>query len=152
MALGMPLVMAVVLSVVFFGRAGSNLPEAVKPFIGTSVIGFVSYFLFQFYANQFGYDRDGFRTLVLTPADRRLILLGKNLATAPLTFGAGLIVLMVVGALLRLPPLAVLAGVFQMLTMLCILSIAGDYLSIVAPYRIQAGSMKASKMRPRSFC
>ncbi len=146
MALGMPLVMAVVLSVVFFGRAGSNLPEAVKPFVGTSVIGFVSYFLFQFYANQFGYDRDGFRTLVLTPADRRLILLGKNLATAPLTFGAGLIVLMVVGALLRLPPLAVLAGVFQMLTMLCILSIAGDYLSIVAPYRIQAGSMKASKM------
>jgi hypothetical protein len=146
MALGIPLVMAVVLSVVFFGRAGSNLPEVAKPFVATSVIGFVSYFLFQFYGNQFGYDRDGFRALVLTPADRRLILLGKNLAIAPLTFGAGVIVLIVVGALLRLPPPAILAGLFQLLTMLCILSIAGDYLSIVAPYRIQAGSMKASKL------
>jgi ABC-2 type transport system permease protein len=146
MALGVPLVMAVVLSVVFFGRTGPNLPEVAKPFIATSVIGFVSYFLFQFYGNQFGYDRDGFRALVLTPADRRWILFGKNLATAPLTFGAGLIVLTIVGVLLRLPLLVLLASLFQLLTMLCVLSIAGDYLSIVAPYRIQAGSMKASKM------
>ena len=146
MALGMPLVMAVVLGIVFFGRTGPDLPEVAKPFIATSVIGFVSFFSFQFYGNQFGYDRDGFRALVLTPADRRLILLGKNLATAPLAFGAGLIVLVVAGVLLRLPLSALAAGLFQLLTMLCILSIAGDYLSIIAPYRIQAGSMKASKL------
>ena len=36
--------------------------------------------LVQFLANQFGFDRDGFRALILSPADRRLILLGKNLA------------------------------------------------------------------------
>jgi hypothetical protein len=151
MSLGMPLVMAVVFGLVFFGRTGPNLPEAAKPFIATSVIGFVSFFLFQFYGNQFGYDRDGFRALVLTPVDRRLILLGKNLATAPLAFGAGAIVLIVAGVLLRLPSLAVVAGLFQLLTMLCVLSIAGDYLSIIAPYRIQAGSMKASKLPAKTM-
>jgi hypothetical protein len=146
MALGMPLVMTVVLGLFFFGRTGSTLSEAAKPFIATSVIGFVTYFLFQFYCNQFGYDRDGFRTLVLTPADRRLILLGKNLATAPLAFGAVAIVLTVATVLLRLPLLAFVAGLFQLLTMLCVLSIVGNYLSIIAPYRIQAGSMKAAKL------
>jgi ABC-2 type transport system permease protein len=39
--------------------------------------------LVQFLANQFGLDRDGFRSLILSPADRRLILLGKNLASLP---------------------------------------------------------------------
>jgi len=151
MALGMPLVMAVVLGLVFFGRTGPDLPEAAKPFIATSVIGLVSFFLFQFYGNQFGYDRDGFRAVVLTPADRRLILLGKNLATAPLAFGTGAIVLSIAGVLLRLPPLALVAGLFQLLTMLCVISIAGDYLSIVAPYRIQAGSMKASKLPAKAL-
>ena len=146
MALGMPLVMTVVMGLFFFGRTGANLPEAAKPFIATSVIGFVTYLLFQFYGNQFGYDRDGFRALVLMPADRRLILLGKNLAIAPLTFGTGVIILGIATVLLRLPLLAFGAGVFQLLTMLCVLSIVGDYLSIIAPYRIQAGSMKAAKL------
>jgi len=151
MALGMPLVMAIVLGLVFFGRTGSSLPEVAKPFIATSVIGFVSFFLFQFYGNQFGYDRDGFRALVLMPADRRLILLGKNLATAPLAFGAGFLVLLVASVLLRLPLSALVAGLFQLVTMVCILSIAGDYLSIIAPYRIQAGSMKASKLPAKTL-
>jgi len=151
MALGMPLLMAIVFGLLFFGRTGPNLPEIAKPFIATSVIGFVSFFLFQFYGNQFGYDRDGFRALILVPADRRLILLGKNLATAPLAFGAGAIVLSVAAVLLRLPVQAFVGGLFQLLTMLCVLSITGDYLSIIAPYRIQAGSMKASKMPAKTI-
>ena len=151
MALGMPLVMAVVLGLLFLGRTGPDLPELAKPFIATSVVGFVSFFLFQFYGNQFGYDRDGFRALVLTPVDRRLILFGKNLANAPFAFGTGFIILLLAGVLLRLPPLALVAGLFQLLTMVCVLSIAGDYLSIIAPYRIQAGSMKASKLPAKTI-
>ena len=151
MALGMPLLMAIVFGLLFFGRTGPSLPEVAKPFIATSVIGFISFFLFQFYGNQFGYDRDGFRSLILVPADRRLILLGKNLAIAPLAFGAGAIVLSVAAVLLRLPVQAYVGGLFQLVTMLCVLSITGDYLSIVAPYRIQAGSMKASKMPAKTI-
>ena len=35
--------------------------------------------------NQFGFDRSGFRAYVLAPVPRRDILLGKNLAVAPIT-------------------------------------------------------------------
>ncbi len=37
----------------------------------------------QLMANQFGFDRDGFRVFVLCAAPRRDILLGKNLAFVP---------------------------------------------------------------------
>jgi len=79
------------------------------------------------------------------------VLLGKNLAIAPLTFGIGVIILGAAIVLLRLPLLAFGAGFFQLLTMLCVLSIVGDYLSIIAPYRIQAGSMKAAKLPAKTI-
>ena len=70
-------------------RSTVTFPEAAKPFMATGAVVFSVFMLVQFFANQFGFDRDGFRALVLSPVDRRLILLGKNLACLP------------VGALLR---------------------------------------------------
>ena len=43
----------------------------------------------QLVGNQFGFDRGGFRVFVLCPAPRRDILLGKNLAVAPIASQPG---------------------------------------------------------------
>ena len=131
-------------SVVF--RATANVPDIAKPFIATAAIVFPVFFLAQFFANQFGFDRDGFRSLMLSPADRRFILLGKNLAMLPVaaTFGALLITLTAIR--LQLPPLTILATLFQLATVLLIASLAGNLLSILNPFRIQAGTMKPTKL------
>jgi hypothetical protein len=146
MAFGMPLLATIVLGVIFFGRARANLPEVAKPFVASGVVAMLWFLLFQFFSNQFGYDRHSFRTLVLSASDRRLLLFGKNLAAAPLVLGMGLLLLSVGTVLARLPVLDVFAAAFQLLTMFAILCQAGNCLSIIAPYRVQAGSMKAAKV------
>ena len=43
-------------------------------------------------------------------------------------------------------PLALAAALFQLATLLLIAGLAGNLISILAPYRIRAGSMKPTKM------
>jgi hypothetical protein len=102
--------------------------------------------LVQFLANQFGFDRQGFRAFVLSPVERRLILLGKNLATWPVGVTFELLVLAMISFWLRLPILAAVAAVFQLVTLLLLGSLAGNALSILVPFHIAAGSMKPTKM------
>jgi hypothetical protein len=130
----------------FLFRSGSTLPDAVKPFIATGVVIFALFMLVQFLANQFGLDRDGFRALVLSPVDRELILLGKNLAFLPASAISALLLLAVVSIALHLSPVVFLASVFQLATGLLVGGLGGNLLSILVPYRIQAGSMKPTKM------
>ena len=54
---------------------------------------FVLFGLVQLMANQFGFDRDGFRVFVLSSARRRDILMGKNLSFAPIALGLAAILL-----------------------------------------------------------
>ena len=42
--------------------------------MATGAVVFSLFLLVQFLANQFGLDREGFRALILSPADRRLIM------------------------------------------------------------------------------
>ena len=146
MAWGTSLIVTIIIGASFFFRATTNLPEAMKPFFATGSVVFPVFFLAQFFANLFGFDRDGFRALMFSPADRRLILLGKNLAVLPVaaTFGALLIALTT--ARLHLPPLTVLATLMQFASVLLMAGVAGNLLSILVPYRIQPGSMKPTKL------
>jgi hypothetical protein len=142
---GQVLSMLIVCAMVFF-RSPPQLPGSASPFIATGVVTFSTFLLIQFFANQFGFDRDGFRSLVLSPADRRLVLLGKNLAILPVGFSFGLILLALVSVWLHLPPLSVVAALFQLLTLLLIASLGGNLLSILMPFRVQPGTMKPTKM------
>jgi ABC-2 type transport system permease protein len=110
------------------------------------VMSFTVFMLVQFFANQFGFDRQGFRAFVLSPVERRLILLGKNLATWPVGVTSGLSVLAMISFWLRLPILTAVAAVLQLATLLLLASMAGNLLSILVPFRIQAGTMKPTKM------
>ncbi len=127
-------------------RATANISDAVKPFVATGSVVFPVFFFAQFLANQFGFDRDGFRALILSPADRRLVLLGKNLAVLPVAAVFGALLIALAAARLHLSPLTVLATLFQFASVLLIAGIAGNLLSMLIPYRIQPGSMKPTKM------
>ena len=59
----------------------------MRPLVAIGGMAFVLLGVVQMMANQFGFDRDGFRVFVLSAAPRRDILLGKNLAFAPLAAG-----------------------------------------------------------------
>jgi ABC-2 type transport system permease protein len=121
MAWGTSLIVTIIIGFdILFARNTTNLPDAAKPFIATVAVVFPVFFLAQFFGNLFGFDRDGFRALMLSPADRRLILLGKNLAGLPV----GIAVRRAARSRsppsrLHLPPLStVLATLFQLASLL----------------------------------
>ena len=126
--------------------SSDKVPDAARPFFATGAVGVSLFLLFQFLSNQFGLDRDGFRALMLSPVDRRLILMGKNLASLPVAAVFGILLLTLVTVILHLPALIVLAALCQLTAMLLLAALAGNLLSILVPYRIQPGSMKPTKM------
>ncbi len=127
-------------------RGNVKLPEPAKPFFATGAVVFSIFMLVQFLANQFGFDRDGFRALILSPADRRHILLGKNLASLPVGAGFGLLLLLLVSLRLHLSLLVFAAALFQLVAVLLLAGLGGNLLSILVPYRVQQGTLKPTKM------
>jgi len=146
MALASSVISMLILGVMLCLRAAPTMSDTTQPFIATGVVVFSVFMLVHFFANQFGFDRDGFRSLILSPAERRLILLGKNLAVMPIGLGFGLVLLTLVSIWLHLPPMVGFAALFQLMTLLLIASVGGNVLSILIPYRIQPGSLKPTKM------
>ncbi len=98
----------------------------------------------QIMANQFGFDRDGFRVFVLCSASRRDILLGKNLAFAPLALGMAAVLLIVVQVVSPLRIDHVLAMFPQFVSMFLLFCLLTNLISIYAPMHVAAGSMKPS--------
>jgi hypothetical protein len=145
MAWASSFIVTLIMGGTFLLRATLNVTETMKPFIATGVTIFSIFMLVQFFANQFGFDRDGFRALILSPAERRHILLGKNLACVPVS-GFGVVLIVLVSVRLHLPPSDILGTLFQLATLLLLATLLGNLLSILTPYRIQAGSMKPTKM------
>jgi ABC-2 type transport system permease protein len=127
-------------------RSSADLPAAAGPFITTGVVVFSMFLMIGFVGNQFGFDRDGFRALVLSPAERWQILLGKNLAVFPAAAASAVILVLVITIWLRLSPLVFLASLCQLAVGVLGASMAGNLMSILVPYRIQPGSMKPTKM------
>jgi len=146
MAWGTSFLVTVIVGASLLFRAAPKIPVAAKPFLVTGTMTFSLFMLVQFFGNQFGFDRQGFRAYVLSPVDRRLILLGKNLAVWPVGGAFGLFLLAALSVWLRLPALSVLAACFQLVTLLLFASLGGNLLSILVPFRVQAGSMKPTKM------
>jgi hypothetical protein len=146
MAWGTSFVVTLIMAASFLFRSRPQIPEVAKPFLATGAVTFSLFMLVQFFANQFGFDRDGFRTLMLSPAERRWILLGKNLACLPPGLGFGVFLLTLIAVWLHLSVLTFLSALLQLATLLALAGIAGNLLSILVPYRVQAGSMKPTKM------
>jgi hypothetical protein len=130
-------------SLILGGRDGFG--ENGRLFVTTGVVGVTFVGLIQILANQFGFDRDGFRALVLTPVPRWQVLAGKNLAFLPFVFLIFVVLLGMSAVLVSLPVWLVLAASLQFAAAYLAVCIAGNLSSMLVPYRISPGSLKATK-------
>jgi ABC-2 type transport system permease protein len=146
MALGTNIIMLIIFGSMVFLRRSSTLGDNFKPFIATGTIALTFFGMGQLMFNQFGFDRGGFRKLVLLPVPRKYILLGKNLAILPIAFGIGLSLLVLVKFLLGIPLVVIIAASFQLVAAFLLLSMVGNLLSVLVPYRIAPGSLKPTKV------
>lgn len=145
MALATNVIMMLFFGAIIFVRRVDTLSENFKPFIATGAVAFTFLGMSQLMFNQFGFDRAGFRALVLSPVPRRQILLGKNLALLPVAGVIGLTLIVLVKFALRIPFVYVLAASLQLVAAFLLFSIAGNLLSVLVPYRIAPGSLKPTK-------
>ena len=147
MMLGLGLFLAIFIPLMIAWRGGSAapIPEVTKPFVGMLAVVMVLFALLQLVCNQFGCDRDGFRSLVLLPTPRERLLFGKNLALAPLAFAIALLPLVAVSVFAKLSVMVALATGLQFVAAFFMFCAVGNVASILMPYRIAAGSLKPSK-------
>jgi hypothetical protein len=141
-----PIILAALFGFMFF-RKPMNFPQDVRPLLAFGTMSMILLTMSQVLANQFGFDRSGFRVFVLCPASRRDILLGKNLAVVPLAIGitAPLIVLLQLMHPMRWDHF--LATVPQFVSMFLLYCLMANGVSIIAPMPISSGSLKP--IRPK---
>ncbi len=113
--------------------------------LGAIAMGLLS--IVQLLQNQFGLDRAGFRAYVLSPVPRHQILLGKNLATAPLGVGIGLIALIGLQFLLPVDLSHFFGGCLQLLSAYMLICLVGNMLSIFGPMRLKENTLKADNAK-----
>ncbi len=101
----------------------------------------------QLLCNVFGFDREGFRTYLLSPCPRSDILLGKNLSFAPLAIGMCLLALLVLQVLYPLQVFHFLATLVQLVTIYLVFCLMGNFVSIIAPSAVSAGSLKPAQAK-----
>jgi hypothetical protein len=141
----------VVLFVVIGGgmlvRHPGGMPDAARPFVASAAV-FVAFLgMVHLMFNHFGFDRSGFRTFVLLPTPRRYVLLGKNLAMLPVALAVFVIYLGFAAVLAHLRVADVLAALVEFCGAYLALSAIGNAASILAPYRISAGSLRPTKTK-----
>ena len=145
MMLGSNFIMLLIFGTMIFVRRSANIGDNFRPFVATGAVVFMFLGLSQLMFNLFGSDRSGFRQLVLLPTPRKQILLGKNLAFLPIAAGIGAIFLAFVKVGMGVSFVIVIATGLQLLAAFLLLSMVGNLISVLVPYRIAPGSLKPTK-------
>jgi ABC-2 type transport system permease protein len=146
-ALAMNLLFLVIALAGIMGRRSSPPGEAMRPFVATGAVMVTLFGMLQLMFNHFGHDRQGFRCLVLSPVPRHLILLAKNLAAMPFVLCLGGVLLTAAILLARIGLVTSLATVLQLATAFLLVSMTGNAVSLLAPFRVSPGSLKPTKTR-----
>jgi hypothetical protein len=152
----MMLLTPVIMLIVFGGILSGGKGEISGMLRPLSAIGLASVMLILgltgFLGNMFAFDRNGFRSLVLSGVPRREILLGKNLSFLPFAFFIMVLVVFVFEWLYPMRPdhfIAVLIQIFPIYFLFCL---AGNALSILSPLTLKHGSgMPAQHQGLRTF-
>lgn len=136
-----PLIMAAIFGGVFLSNSALP-PVQVRPLFAIGGMAFVLLSMIQLVGNSFGFDRGGFRVYVLSPAPRREVLLGKNLALVPmpLLWGTILLAFLQWRYPMRLDHL--LACVPMLASMFLIFCMMANWVALFAPMTIPSGSLK----------
>ncbi len=133
----------------FMLARNSNLDDATAFAPGMSlaavVMGMIS--IQQLLQNQFGLDRAGFRAYLLSPVPRRHILLGKNLALAPISFVISLTALILLEFFVVLDVQHFFGACIQLVSAFLILSMVGNQISIMGPIQLKEVGMQAANAK-----
>ena len=146
MALILPIILVLVFGSIFLAQRVSP-PMAVRPLMAFGAIATVLVCSIQLAGNQFGYDRAGFRAYVLSPVPRRDILLGKNLAMAPVSLTMIAVALVALECFCPMRIDYFLMTCAQAVAMFLLFCLLANLVSIVAPIPIAPGAMKATQVK-----
>jgi len=110
-------------------------------FMATSGVLYVFLILSGLSCNQFAFEHSGMRTLVLSPVDRKRILMGKNIAICivALVFTAGVLVINEL-VFRDLTPAALLFAVLSFVIFASMMSVIGNWFSMRFPKRMKFGA------------
>jgi ABC-2 type transport system permease protein len=136
-----PIILTLVFGSMLF-RESMDVEVPVRPLFAIGAVAMTMFGMVQFVGNQFGFDRGGFRVFVLCPAPRRDVLLGKNLAMAPFALGMAWVLIALIQIVRPMRWDHLLAMAPQSVAMYLIFCLMANWLSILAPMPIAAGSMK----------
>jgi ABC-2 type transport system permease protein len=134
----------VIFSSMMLARRRTEMSPSVRPLMAMGIIIVEMLSLSQILQNQFGFDRDGFRTFVLSPSRRRDILLGKNLALAPFLLGMGGVTLVGLEFFHPSSVTGFAASLLELVSAFLVVCLVGNYTSIMIPTAVRAGSLRAS--------
>jgi hypothetical protein len=139
-----PIIMLVAFGGALFAKRG-EVPEPVRFLMVVGAMAMILTSLVQFIGNQFGFDRDGFRVFVLSPARRQDILLGKNLAVAPIALGMGFAMAALIEVIYPMGPDYFLASLVHLIAMYFLFCTLANWMSILSPTGVNPGTMKMAK-------
>jgi hypothetical protein len=147
----MPLVL-IVIRLVNSGRIGTNMKaggasHATRDFLtygsgllATGGVLYVFLLLAGLSCNLFAFEEGGMRMLILSPIDRRKILLGKNIAVTVIAalFSAALLIVNAI-VFRDVTPLTFLFSGLSFVTFACVVAVIGNWFSISFPKRMEFG-------------
>ena len=147
MALLTPIAIVIFLAVSLTFRSESSMPLQLRSFTGIAVATFAMFGVMQLVNNQFGYDRDGFRALMLSPIPRRDILIGKNMGLAPYAIAVGLLAVVVQQFVYPMQWTHFLATLVQVFSIYFVICMVANLMSIYAPVAVAQGTMKPVNLK-----
>jgi ABC-2 type transport system permease protein len=134
----------VILVIVFGGTLARSTAEVSEHGRALGATGAAAVILLltmmYFNGNQFAYDRDGFRSFMLSSASRRDVLLGKNLAFFPLALAFMLLGILTYHWFFPLRLDHVVAVLVQNISIYFLYCLAGNLSSVYAPVAIRPTS------------
>ncbi len=137
----LPMILPIILLMVFRERM---LPS--NDILKTMLIcGFSTFFLLVasgVAGNMFAYDRSGFRVFVLSSTDRTRILLGRNLAFAPLLLFLCILSIVGFAVFYGVSIRSTVVAILVTLTMLPPYFLVMNLMSILTPFPLAAGSIQ----------
>ncbi len=147
MALMTPLIFACVFGSMFLTGPMDKLPSIARSWFGVAALGMSLVGMAQMMLNIFGLDRQGFRFYVLMPAQRRDVLLGKNLGLLPVAGVLSALLVIFVGIVAKLSVVHLIATLLQILVAFSIYFAISNYTSIIAPIGMAVGTMKPVSLK-----
>jgi hypothetical protein len=147
MGLATNVVMFAIIGAGILLRDKKTISDAAHPFILSAAVTITFMGLPQLMSNHFGFDRNGFRALVLLPTSRWRILLGKNLSILPFSLAIFAIFITFASIMTHPQVVDILTVLLEFVAAFLSLSAIGNFISILVPYRIASGTLKATSIK-----